>query len=506
LKKLPNSHQNAAHKIQCRNKDTQKAQVLLVYPNVSSQERYNKDINAIGGHQLPLGIYYLAAYLRKFGYAVTVVDAEAFNVSDEEICKLLTTEIKIIGISSTTVAFRKARKLAEHIKSKFPHKSVVIGGPHMTAMPKQTIATKAFDFGIIQEGEASFLQLVEHILNGKHDLKDIPNLFYLEKEEIKSNLQRFMISNLDTLPFPARDLTPDLTIYKPPVGAYLQEPVASVITSRGCPYSCIFCDNNTFGRTIRYFSAEYVAKEIQELVTNYEVKEISFLDDTFVVDKKRLKKIFTLLARQNIKISWSCMTRVNNLDYETLKFMKDNGCWQIRVGIESGNQEVIDFIKKGITLEQVKTAVGCCRKLNIMVTGFFIIGHHTDTPQTIEQTIKFALSIPLTDVVVTINTPIPGTESYEKAQNYGTYKEEDWSALNYWTPVFVPHGLTRDFMLKKQAEFYKCFYLRPRVLILQMKKIRSFKTIKVFLKSALMGLNFIKNKKMSQEVNGAPAR
>lgn len=469
-------------------------EILLVYPNVSSEDRYNKKIDAIGGHQLPLGIYYLASYLRKNKFLVNIVDAEAFNVSDDKICELISKKTKIVGISSTTVAFRNARKLAERIKSSFPHLKIVIGGPHITAMPKETMETLAFDYGIVQEGEIPFLKLVEHLLESKHDLKNIPNLLWVENKTIKSNRERVTTTNLDELPFPARDLATDLGAYKPPVGAYRKEPVASVITSRGCPYSCIFCDNNTFGKSIRYFSAEYVASEIQELVVNYGVKEISFLDDTFVVDKKRMLKIFELLSKQQIKISWSCMTRVNNLDYDTLKFMKDNGCWQIRIGIESGNQDVINFIKKGITLEQVKNVTSHCHKLKMMVTGFFIIGHQIDTEATIDQTINFALSIPLTDVVVTINTPIPGTESYNIAKNYGTYIEGNWSSLNYWTPVFIPDGLTRELMLKKQAEFYKRFYLRPRVIFCQLKKVRSFKVLKSFFKSTILGLNFLKAK------------
>lgn len=473
--------------------------ILLIYPNITSKERYNKNIDAIGGHQLPLGIYYLAAYLRQNGFQARVVDAEANHISNYEVSRLLTADIKMVGISSTTVAFKNARSIAELIKRQFPDIPIVIGGPHMTAMPEATMKVGCFDYGVIQEGEISLQMLLEYLFKGQRNLKDIPNLYYFEDGKLKNNPQKVIVENLDSLPFPARDLVPDLMIYKPPVGAYRREPVASVITSRGCPYSCIFCDNNTFGKSIRFFSAEYVAKEIENLVTQYGVKEISFLDDTFVVDKKRLRKIFELLTEKQISLSWSCMTRVNNLDFETLKFMKENGCWQIRVGVESGNQEVLNFIKKGITLEQVKSAVEMCSRLKIMVTGFFMIGHHIDTAETIEQTIRFALSIPLTDVVVTINTPIPGTESYNIARDYGTYSEEDWSSLNYWTPVFVPKGVTHDFMLEKQAEFYKRFYLRPRIIFNQIKKIRNINTVKSFLKSALFGLNFVKKR---SEISG----
>jgi anaerobic magnesium-protoporphyrin IX monomethyl ester cyclase len=276
------------------------------------------------------------------------------------------------------------------------------------------------------------------------------------------------------------------------VGAFRFLPVVNMITSRGCPYECIFCDNNTFGRRTRFHSAEYVVAEVKGLVQKYGAREISFLDDTFVLDKNRLRRIFEMLNKDNIHLKWTCMTRVNNLDFELLKFMRDHGCWQIRIGIESGNQRVLDFIKKGITLEQVKDVVGWCEKLKICVSGFFMIGHPIDTSETIQETIEFAMGLPLTDVIATIHTPIPGTESYKKAKEYGTYDEGDWTSLNYWTPNFIPHGLTKEYMLAKQRELYRRFYFRPSVLWRQMRKIRSFGILLAFLRNAFLGLRFIK--------------
>jgi len=275
----------------------------------------------------------------------------------------------------------------------------------------------------------------------------------------------------------------------------IAKPVMNMLTSRGCPYQCIFCDNNTFGRKTRFFSAEYVVAEIKELINKYGAREIAFLDDTFVVDKKRLHKIFALLDADGTRFPWTCMTRVNNLDFETLQFMADHGCWQIRVGVESGSQKVLDFIRKGITLEQVRNVADWCKKLKVKVSGFFIIGHHIDTPETINDTIEFALSVPLTDIITTINTPIPGTESYRLAREYGEYKEDDWMSLNYWTPVFVPKGLTKEFMLKKQAEMYSRFYRRPAVILRQLGKIKSLGDLKMYLKNALLGAKFLQKSK-----------
>ncbi|MCP3873974.1 MAG: radical SAM protein [Desulfobacteraceae bacterium] len=470
--------------------------IYLINPFITSKERYGKDIGDIGGHQMPLGIYYLASFLQKKGHSVKILDCEALDITHEKLIDMLSdSQAKIVGITSTTVSFYRARTLAVLIKDRLPHIKIVIGGPHMTAMPLPTMETKAFDFGIVHEGEIAFEKLVSHIVHKKGSLEDIPNLYYLNNDGVVTNPVADFIKDLDSIPFPARDLCDDYYMYKPPVGAFRNQPVMNIITSRGCPYKCIFCDNNTFGRKTRFFSAEYVVDEITQLIEKFGAKEIAFLDDTFILKKDRYYKIFELLNERGLKFSWTCMTRVNNLDYDILKHMAENGCWQVRIGIESGSQKVLDFIKKGITLDQVRNVTQWCKELKIRTSGFFMIGHHIDTPETIQETINFGLSLPLTDIITTINTPIPGTESYQLARQYGTYDEKDWTSLNYWTPVFVPNGLTQEFMMEKQAEFYRRFYMLPRVILQQIGKIRSFSALKMFLYNAYLGLGFLNKKK-----------
>lgn len=470
--------------------------IYLIKPFITSAERYGKNIGDIGGHQMPLGIYYLAAYLLMENEKVKVLDCEAFNIKHEDLLGILKTSgVKVVGITSTTVSFYRARSLAEMIRQKLPQVSIVIGGPHMSAMPEATMLTGAFDYGIIHEGEIAFSKLVKFLIHGKGELRNIPNLYYLDKGKVLHNPSGEYIQDLDILPFPARQLCPDISVYKPSIGAYRNKPTMNMITSRGCPYKCIFCDKNIFGRETRFFSAEYVVQEIKNLFQKFQAKEIEFLDDTFAFNKERLYKIFELLSRENISFSWTCMARVDNLDYDMLKFMADNGCWQIRFGIESGNQETLDFIKKGITLQQVRDAADCCKKLGIKTSGFFIIGHHIDTPKTIQETIEFALSLPLTDITVTLNTPLPGTESYDKAKLYGDYYKDDLSLLNYWSPVFIPKGLTGEFLEKRQSELYHRFYRRPKIILQHLAKIRSCKDVRMYIYNTLLGARFIWRRK-----------
>ena len=158
------------------------------------------------------------------------------------------------------------------------------------------------------------------------------------------------------------------------------------------------------------------------------------------------------------------MSRVSAVDEDLLRFMRDHGCWHISFGIESGNEEILKRIKKKISLEQARRVIGWCAKLGIRTKGFFIVGHPGETLETIDESIREALKMKLDDVVVTINTPIPGSPQYKEAAANGTLDVTDWSKFNYWRPVFVPHGLTREQLLSKHREFYRRFYFRPRIL------------------------------------------
>ena len=158
------------------------------------------------------------------------------------------------------------------------------------------------------------------------------------------------------------------------------------------------------------------------------------------------------------------MSRIDTVDEDLLRFMRDHGCWHISFGIESGNEDVLRQICKRISLAETRRVIAWCAKLGIRTKGFFIVGHPGETEGTIEQTIRFALELPLDDVVATINTPIPGSPQYAEADAWGSLDQTDWSQFNYWRPVFVPKGLSREVLLARHREFYRRFYFRPRIL------------------------------------------
>ena len=464
--------------------------ISLIYPYVSVTERYGADIGDIGGRQAPLGILCLSSFLKKLGHEVQLIDAEAERLPDESVIgKLKSFQPECVGISITTVACGNSLRLADSIRKNFNGVRIVAGGPHVTANPAESIADSAFDFAVCGEGELTFAELLENM----HDpakFAEIKGLVFKNSGNgIFINERREPIKELGDIPYPDRDALPDIKLYRPPIGCYREDFVVSLITSRGCPYSCIFCDNNTFGRKIRYFSPEYVVNEIESVLKKFNAKELTFVDDTFPSNRKRFRRILELIKERNLRFSWTCMANANDLDEEILKLMRETGCWQIAIGIESGDDEILKFIKKGITADQVRETANFADKAGIMVKGFFMLGHPTETHASLRKTRDFALSLPLTDVVCTIATPIRGTELYEMAASgkYGKFNASaDSSKFNYWEPVFVPTGLSEDDLYSAQRDFYKSFYLRPSVFFRQMKKIRNLRilgrTLKVLLK------------------------
>lgn len=440
--------------------------IYLLYPPISKMERYSSDVGSVGGEQIPLGVYYLASYLRNHGYKVAVTDAEALKVTEKQILEEVAGfGPDFIGISSTTVAFHRALGVAQALKASFPKIPIILGGPHVSSNAEHALSYDAFDYGVIGEGEVTLLELCT-ALSERRPVGDVAGIAFKNAERnVVATPRRDFLSNLDMLPMPAYDMIPDIALYTPPPSTYRTLPVINIITTRGCPNECTFCDRNVFGRKYRERSAENVFAEIRHLWKTYHIREIAFVDDTFLINKKRVYRLFELLRTAGMYFPWTCMARINNVDLEFLRFLKQNGCWNIAFGIESADEAILRVIKKNISLDKVRMVIDWCDSLKIKTKGFFIVGHPLETIATIDKTIAFACSLKLDAVVVTINTPIPGSQQYSEADKYGSLDTTDWSQYNYWRPVFVPRGLSEALLLKKQKEFYLRFYLRPRIIL-----------------------------------------
>lgn len=455
--------------------------VLLLNPPVFTEETYGK-FAKVGSTQPFLGLCYLAAVLKRAGFTVKILDTILLKLNFQDILKEIDDfKPDIVGMSITTLSSLRADLLAKRIKERFPEIKLIAGGPHISEYTKSFFAKSFFAIGVIGEGENTFLELCTVFKNGR-SYSSINGLMYKnDSGEVLFTAPRAFEHNLDRIPFPARELLPPLQLYRPSALYHKRIPVTQMLTSRGCPGQCIFCET-PFGKTVRYHSNAYVVEEMLMLKRDYAMKEIMINDDTFVIDKGRTSQICALIRKHKLNIIWSCNVRANILDYDILAEMKASGCWLIMPGVESGNQKILNLLKKGITLEQVRKTCEWAHRLGIQVKPSFIIGNPGETIETINETIQFAKSLKTHYPSFTLFTPFPGTKAYEMTEQYGIISEDTRRfALSSMEPSFVPNGLTEEIIKKKQAQAFRALYLDPAMLWRHLRAIDNVEDIyKVF--------------------------
>jgi anaerobic magnesium-protoporphyrin IX monomethyl ester cyclase len=456
-----------------------RTKVTLINPPWVLEQHFKRFEN-VASVQQPLGLGYLAAALERNGHEVSVIDAGALNYSYEQIIAEITQRAPdIIGITCVTPSYGKTLDLAMRMKKELDL-PILIGGPHVTALPEETMRNDCFDIAVLGEGDLTMVQLAETVEN-HGNLAKVEGIAYKQEGELIRTPPRPYIDDLDALPFPARHLLPGLSTYKPTPSAYRYLPQATMITSRGCPYRCAFCDRSVFGNRYRARTAENVVDEMELLMTKYGAKEIRFWDDTFNVDQQRVIAICDEILSRKLDIAWTCLGRVNHMSETVLEAMAKAGCWQVDYGIESGNQKILNGITKGQTLDIVRKVVKLTNKTGIGVRGFFMVGLPGETEATINDTIEFAKSLDLTSAVFHITTPFPGTELFKIATDSGELRRDasyDEYMLGFSEDVpYVPNGLTAQRVREFQSTAYREFYFRPSFLVKRILEIRSLKDI-----------------------------
>lgn len=465
--------------------------IAFIYPPLISGEVYGpfeKAENVLP----PLGIASLAAVARSEGKSVAIVDALAEHLSiDATINRICELQPRFVGITAATVAIKNAALIASGIKRTMPEVTVILGGPHVTAIPEKTLNLfRCFDIAVIGEGERTLSQLINTITEAR-DLSKVNGIAFRRDGALLITPRRAFIEDLDTLPIPAYDLLPDLRrSYRPSAHNFKHLPSISMITSRGCPGQCIFCDVTTFGHTCRRNSIPYIMDMLDYLISQFGIKDICMPDDTFVISRKHVLDFCGELARRRSRISWSCQARVNCVDPPLLKAMHQAGCWQIDYGIESGSQAILTTLKKGITREMALKALRWTREAGIQTKGYFIIGSPGETPATIGETIQFAKEACLDSFQVSFFTPFPGSPVYNEIAQHGML-DEDWGRMSIWNPVFVPYGMTKDTLIQASRKALRSFYLRPRVIARYLLRIRSFSGLIDVMRSGRIVLRYI---------------
>ncbi len=448
------------------------------------------------GFNPPLGLLYLAGYLKKKSrHQVFVLDAQMEGIAYDDDFKKRISLINpdVVGITVMTFTLVDVLKTIEIVRTagKNINKKifVVLGGPHVHLYPRETVSLNGVDFVIKGEGETPFFNLLE-ALEGRGQLSRVKGLVYKNRgEEIVENPTGDFIENLDELPYPARELLP-VKKYSSILGG--GRIVTTMFTSRGCPFQCAFCDRPHLGKKFRARGPKNVVDEMEECL-KIEIEEILIYDDTFTVNKQRVLDICGEIIKRGLKFVWDIRARVDTVDEEILNALKKAGCQRIHFGVESGTEKILKVLNKKITLEQIEKAFKSAKAAGIETLAYFMIGAPTETKEDIYQTINFAKKIKPDYAHITILTPYPATVIYREALEQGVIKSDYWREFalhpeNGITTQYWEKELSREELFDLLNKFYKEFYGRPSYIFKKLLKIRSPKDL---VKKAKIGLKIL---------------
>ncbi|MBO8180321.1 MAG: radical SAM protein [Archaeoglobus sp.] len=450
--------------------------ISLVNPNAAVEV-----VKRLGISTPPLGLGYLAAALREKGFRVQIIDDLVEKLSFEKLVERLKNS-EIVGITSTTATFNSALRYAKMIKEKLGA-FVIMGGVHVTFRPFDALRHDFVDAVCMGEGEETIAEVAERVEAGK-SLNGVEGVIYRDKGKIVDNGPRGFIEDLDSLPFPAFDLMP-LEKYSL-LGQKLEQ--FPMITSRGCPFACRYCSSSLFlGRRFRARSAKNVVDEMEWLAENFGAKHIAFGDDTFTLNRKRVFEICDEIKKRGLDVEWSCSSRVDTINEEMLRKMREAGCSVIYYGVESANKEILNkYYRKRIKLDAVKRAIEITKKVGIETVCSFIIGAPHETKKDVKETLKLAIKLNPDYAQFSILTPYPGTEIYEEAKEKGLILTENFDDYTAGKPVLKNLYMTSEEISKLLKHCYLRFYIRPSFIWKEIRKGR-LKVVFEILKRAMRG-------------------
>ena len=422
--------------------------------------------NALGFITPPLNLMYLASSLEEKSYSVKIIDDDLLQKGYENVSKQAEKlNPQLVGVTATTSTIKSALKYLELIKNILPESLTVIGGPHTTFMPYETLKNSDnLDVVVIGEGEETMVDLADHATQNIEDINDVNGIVYrdLKDGNLRTTEKRPLIKDLDKLPFPARHLVP-FDSY-----GVSQEQTAGIITSRGCVYNCNYCSSSLImGKRFRSRSPGNVVDEIEELIDTYHINDIGFMDDTFMLNKKRASDIADEIKARDLDLTFVASSRVDRVDKSLLENLKSSGLKTIYYGVESGSQRILDLMKKGITLKNVEDAVKMAKDVNLEVLTSFILGYPGETEEDMNTTIDFSTKLDSDYCQYSILTPFPGTPIYKDLIEKNLIDNEDWDRYTLLKPILKYNelGLNKKLVERKLATAYLKFYTRPKYLL-----------------------------------------
>jgi len=426
-----------------------------------------------------IGLAYLAGVLEKEGYKVEVIDDFVIRKGKDFIINLIgEKKPKIVGISCLTPSAPTSFEVSKAIKEKFKDVKIVMGNIHAGIFAKEILKAGYADVIVHGEGEEVIKKIVPILIDGKNP-DGIKGVSFIKDGEISESKDVLIVENLDSLPFPAWHLFP-YTKYGLLPFADIKKPILTVLGSRGCPYKCAFCSLKYFGRRYRKRSVKNVVDEIEYLIDRFKIKQFGFVDPIFPLDREHAIEFSKEMIKRGVnkKVVWTTETRPDMMDFELARIMKEAGLRRIIFGLESGVEELLRNIKKEYNLERVREAVNACKKAGLETIGLFMIGLPGETPELTLKTLKFAIELDLDFAKFAITVPFPGSELYEKLTKEGKLNRRDWENFTTFNPVpdkivYVPDGMTPQQLIKLQRYVSRKFYLRPRMILKQILKIRT---------------------------------
>lgn len=436
--------------------------VLFVHPHGWNWYGSQKDISSIFSLMPPLGIMSIASFLEERGLDVEILDCHARPAPLEETLSLILAKSPdVVGFSCTTSSFLDGYQLAERLKELAPEIRIVFGGAHACSVGVGLLDSfPAIDFLVIGEGERTFYELMTAGFSG---VEAIPGVGFRRDGTGVLSSVRENIADLDSLPFPAYRRLPGFPRrYNLALFSYPTAPNTSIISSRGCPYHCSYCDRSVFNRGFRFNSAAYMHEHLAYLNRDFGIRHVFFYDDLFTFDRARVEEFCRLLSTSKLPVTYNCVARLEHVDRELVDLLKSSGCWQVNFGIESGDPEVLKKHRKFLELDDVHKKLLMVKNAGMRVKGLFMVGLPGEDEQAIRRTIDYALSLPLDEINVTKFTPFPGAPIYRNIREQGEF-HEDWPAMNCMNFVFIPHGMTMERLEELYNEFIRRFYRRTRI-------------------------------------------
>ncbi|MDW8021913.1 MAG: radical SAM protein [Nitrososphaerota archaeon] len=427
-----------------------------------------KEVLGSGGP--PLGLAYLAATAREEGWEPGIIDALTEGLSLRELERRISGfDPDVVGITATTSMMPDVYEVAKIVKGVNEGALVLLGGPHATFMAHEILREcPHVDLVVRGEGEETLREILGKLEKG-HSFRDVLGVTYREGGLIKDNPPRPLIRDLDALPHPEYDLLP--------MEKYVVNGVrfGAVMTSRGCPYNCVFCSSSLqFGKGWRSHSVDRVIDELKILSEEFGVKEVEFLDDTFTLNPKRVEEISKRVVEEKLDISWSASSRVNTFNYQIGCSMRRAGAHTVYFGIESGSDRTLKFIEKGISRMQSMEAVKAAKRAGLRVLGSFVMGFPYETEDEIRETISFANRVGVDLAQFTIATPYPGTRLWEIALEKNLLLTRNWRKFTTVDVVMKNIYLTPQRIKKLFLWAYLTFYLHPRRVIEDVIRNRGF--------------------------------